>query len=255
MYQILSNGGGGRAPRKFKPSDITNQQDLPLFITDTPRFSEKLPRIASGINHCAHFPLFLACTTRMNSTTSPPPPPPQNRTSFRCLWHVHVHCTYRNTWAPGTYRWSINRVIHYITTVDVYIYIYAQIRSNHLNKATPWSLFLEVEWVNNSHVWGNNFLLMHTIADNPYFYPTSNQYILPMKYSCTESEHHAASQWMSFTFVSWQPRSLVPSSLEAGAHLCKGFYLMQNDGLVTKFHQRLGSRESERSQPRSKSSN
>ena len=50
---------GGRAPTKSKPSDIANQQDLPLFITATPRFSQKLLRIASRIDHCAYLPLFL----------------------------------------------------------------------------------------------------------------------------------------------------------------------------------------------------
>ena len=42
---------GGIAPPKSKPSDITNLQDLPLFMTDTLRSSQNLPRIASKIKH------------------------------------------------------------------------------------------------------------------------------------------------------------------------------------------------------------
>ena len=39
-------------PPQIKLSDVTNQQDLPLFMTDTPRFNQKLPGIASRIKLC-----------------------------------------------------------------------------------------------------------------------------------------------------------------------------------------------------------
>ena len=98
--------------------------------------------------------------------------------------------------------------------------------------------------------WFNIFLLMHTTICALQSYPGLNlpllkQHTSLMKYSRTRSEHHSAPQRISFTH----------GICGIVAHLCKGFYLMQNNGLITEFHQRLGSRESERSQPCTKSSN
>ena len=100
-------------------------------------------------------------------------------------------------------------------------------------------------------MWFGIFLLMHTTIYAPtqshagLLLPLLKQQISLMKYSCTRPEHHCESVSPMHTHV----------FVHIAAHLCKGFYLMQNNGLITKFHQRLGSRESERSQPCTKSSN
>ena len=52
--------GGQLPPQNPGPNDVTNQPDLSLFMIDTPRYSQKLPRIASKVDHCANFPSFLS---------------------------------------------------------------------------------------------------------------------------------------------------------------------------------------------------
>ena len=54
-------GGGGTSPPPLQnPSLMTSQvsQTLPLFMIDTPSYSQKLPGIATRIDHCARFPPF-----------------------------------------------------------------------------------------------------------------------------------------------------------------------------------------------------
>ena len=52
--------GGALPPQNPGPNDVTNQPDLSLFMIDTPRYSQKLLRIASKVDHCANFPSFLS---------------------------------------------------------------------------------------------------------------------------------------------------------------------------------------------------
>ena len=56
----LSEKGGALPPQNPGPNDVTNQPDLSLFMIDTPRYSQKLLRIASKVDHCANFPSFLS---------------------------------------------------------------------------------------------------------------------------------------------------------------------------------------------------
>ena len=61
--EVLAIGGGtggAMPPQNPGPNDVTNQPDLSLFMIDTPRYSQKLPRIASKVDHCANFPSFLS---------------------------------------------------------------------------------------------------------------------------------------------------------------------------------------------------
>ena len=64
IHRRRNRGGGGVGgqlpPQNPGPNEVTNQPDLSIFMIDTPRYSQKLPRIASKVNHCANFPSFLS---------------------------------------------------------------------------------------------------------------------------------------------------------------------------------------------------
>ena len=48
-------------------------QTLPLFMIDTPSYSQKLPGIATRIDHCARFPPFHPASSTVNVRIIAPP--------------------------------------------------------------------------------------------------------------------------------------------------------------------------------------